>query len=79
MSGNVWEWTRSLVRPYPYVPQDGREDMQSTDPRVLRGGSFDLNQWRARCAYRNGDYPAVRSNRYGFRVAVVFPIFASGL
>ncbi len=40
MAGNVHEWTTSLDRPYPYDATDGREDMEATGQRVVRGGSF---------------------------------------
>jgi toxoflavin biosynthesis protein ToxD len=52
MAGNVWEWTRSLFKPYPYQPGDGREDLQAGGPRVLRGGSFGFDRRIARCACR---------------------------
>lgn len=54
MLGNVWEWTTTLWKyQYPYRPDDGREDMESQDVRVLRGGSWDFGDAaRARIAYR---------------------------
>lgn len=39
MAGQVWEWTTSLARPYPYDLQDGREDLTVAAPRVVRGGN----------------------------------------
>lgn len=70
MSGNVWEWTHSLYKPYPYQVNDGREDVKTSSNRVLRGGSFNYNHGNARCAYRN-DYPIDNlylSIGWGFRV-----------
>jgi formylglycine-generating enzyme required for sulfatase activity len=71
LSGNVWEWTRSLYRGYPYDPKDGREvlDAGSDQSRVLRGGAFS-NVRYVRCAWRNWDYPGSRSYDYGFRLVL---------
>ena len=67
MAGNVWEWTSSLYQPYPYKPDDGREDPEVEDWRVLRGGSFFYVR-HARCAFRNYNDPDSRLDHYGFRV-----------
>ncbi len=45
MAGNVWEWTRSSYKPYPYNPADGRDDLQG-DALVVRGGSYDSNSYQ---------------------------------
>jgi formylglycine-generating enzyme required for sulfatase activity len=73
MSGNVWEWTRSLFEDYPYVRDDGREDLSelSKSPRVLRGGSFDLDSLDVRCAVRPWLDPTDRFRNIGFRVVLL--------
>jgi len=79
MSGNVWEWTRSLWGKdlgnpdykYPYDPVDGREDLAAgtDDHRVLRGGAFSGYDRNVRCAVRLGDSPYYRFRIIGFRLA----------
>ena len=68
MYGNVWEWTESKYRPYPFQATDGREDLQSTDVRVLRGGSWESATRACRASYRRRVVPDPRSS--GFRVAL---------
>lgn len=79
MSGNVWEWTRSLwgedwQKPQfkdSYVPgTKDYEDLSAPNNvlRVLRGGAFWGNQRYARCAYRDRYYPFDRNDLGGFRV-----------
>jgi formylglycine-generating enzyme required for sulfatase activity len=68
MAGNVWEWTRSLYKPYPYNAADGREDPDAEGVRVVRGGSWFVALVSARCSVRNWDSPVIRSSDLGFRV-----------
>ncbi len=70
MSGNVWEWTSSLFKPYPYDPSDGREDPRVVGERVVRGGAWVYSRRLARCAAREGAPAAITSQTIGFRIAV---------
>jgi formylglycine-generating enzyme required for sulfatase activity len=70
MSGNVWEWTHTVFKSYPYKATDGRENEKSSDARVLRGGSFVNSGRDARCAFRYNRFYNFR----GFRVVVAPPI-----
>lgn len=71
LSGNVWEWTRSIYKGYPYDPHDGREDLADKKSfRVLRGGAFYSNGGSARCSIRNHAHPDDWDFFYGFRVGV---------
>ncbi len=78
MSGNVWEWTRSIYERYPY-PEQGekrqqREDLKAEGLRVLRGGAFSGNQNHVRCTDRYFYDPGYRRSLNGFRV-VLSPFF----
>ena len=82
MSGNVWEWTRSLFGDYPY-PQEGperqaRENLNAPDNvhRELRGSAFLYNAGYVRCACRIGSSPVSRFDDVGFRVVVSPLVFS---
>ena len=70
MHGNVAEWTRSVYRPYPYDPGDGREAPQAQGTRTVRGGSWYDRPRRATSTFRL-HYPAwQRVYNVGFRVVM---------
>ncbi len=75
MSGNVWEWTRSKCRIFPYSSKDGREDETGNDARVLRGGSFKYSQQDVQCSSRMWSVPYDRSEDLGFRLVLSLPLY----
>ena len=75
MSGNVWEWVSSLLLPYPYDPDDGREasaEENSTSMRIVRGGGRLDQSYVVRAANRNEREPTNFSGLYGLRCARSF-------
>lgn len=77
LSGNVWEWTRSVWGKYPYPMHqaDGprREHLKASrnEGRVLRGGTFWGLPRFVRCAYRLSYLPSSADGTVGFRVGVL--------
>jgi eukaryotic-like serine/threonine-protein kinase len=67
MAGNVWEWVSSLYEPYPYDATDGRENLTSSDLRVLRGGTWIYDDILVRSAYRRQGNPSSPYSYIGFR------------
>jgi formylglycine-generating enzyme required for sulfatase activity len=65
--GNAWEWTSSLLKPYPYRADDGREDPQAAGDRVLRGGASGYGGQFWRSAMRNSAPPVLSHGKVGFR------------
>jgi formylglycine-generating enzyme required for sulfatase activity len=70
MSGNVWEWTRSPLQPYPYNPDDDVDTVGEDALWVIRGGSFKDNEQMVRGSARGAADPGVRRDFIGFRVAL---------
>jgi formylglycine-generating enzyme required for sulfatase activity len=76
MAGNVFEWTLSkwgsswqeLEFVYPYRAEDGRENMEGSGARVMRGGSWFTLSQEASCAYRSRYLAGSRASNIGFRV-----------
>ena len=71
MAGNVWEWTSSLDMAYPYnAEDDGREDVEATGRRIMRGGSFYYAAQLARCSARTGVNPTFQISHLGLRIVL---------
>jgi formylglycine-generating enzyme required for sulfatase activity len=74
MSGNVWEWTRSLRGfDYPYDPKDRRRENLTADDKAgrgMRGGAWLNPREVAPCAGRNWLRADGCGSNVGFRVVL---------
>lgn len=75
MHGNLLEWCQDWYSDYPEAaltdprgPSSGSDSLG--DGRVLRGGSFRMDELECRSAARGSCSPSYRSNRHGFRVVM---------
>jgi hypothetical protein len=73
MAGNVWEWTSSLFRPYPYRIDDGRENASTPGSRVTRGGSHKSGSTYVTCTVRQPCDPYNKRDDVGFRCILNLP------
>jgi len=69
MAGNVWEWCSTIYKGYPYQADDGREQLDASGTRILRGGYWSSDAGRVRCASRLWYSIDVGGDNFGFRVA----------
>ncbi len=71
--GDVWEWTASDFLPYPgfraWPYREYSEVFFGDEYKVLRGGSFAVDQVACRGTFRNWDFPIRRQIFSGFRTA----------
>jgi iron(II)-dependent oxidoreductase len=71
--GDVWEWTSSDFLPYPgftvFPYPEYSEVFFGGDYKILRGGSFAVDEVACRGTFRNWDLPVRRQIFSGFRTA----------
>ena len=72
MVGNVREWTSSLYRVYPYQPDDGREELEGANNRVVRGSSWNDEAIVMRAALRYATAPFYENVELGIRLVITF-------
>lgn len=70
LAGNVWEWTRSVYAPYPYDPNDGREDVAQPADKffTIRGGGWVNSPLYLRASDRDYYPPEYHLYDLGFRL-----------
>ena len=69
MLGNVSEWCSSQAQPYPYNETDGREAVDASGLRVVRGANFSDTADLADPTARHSDRPNRKIRWNGVRVA----------
>jgi formylglycine-generating enzyme required for sulfatase activity len=80
MSGNAWDWLRTVWGPSleepsfsePYNYSDGREDLDASSNmlRCMRGGGFPVETARAKSRHRDAVLPNDRDDADSFRVVL---------
>jgi formylglycine-generating enzyme required for sulfatase activity len=72
MSGNVWEWCRDTFKPDAYASHaaNNPEIKINGSDRVIRGGSWNLDAWSARCARRFSFRADLFGPGLGFRLVM---------
>ena len=73
MSGNVWEWCRDTFMTDAYAQHATRDPYVDAagEDRVIRGGSWHLDAWSARCARRFSCSCDYLGGGLGFRLIMV--------
>ncbi|MEN0005605.1 MAG: formylglycine-generating enzyme family protein, partial [Bacteroidota bacterium] len=72
MSGNVWEWCEDAWQgSYKNAPKDGspQTEGEKVRIRVVRGGSWDFNDYYSRAAFRSRSDADFRYVNMGFRLS----------
>ncbi|MBU6239527.1 MAG: SUMF1/EgtB/PvdO family nonheme iron enzyme, partial [Planctomycetes bacterium] len=74
MLGNIWEWNHQEYYSYPLSRNatsnsSGNLIVPKDRPRLLRGGSFDVQALAVRSSDRILYQPGVRSNHFGLRAS----------
>jgi eukaryotic-like serine/threonine-protein kinase len=71
LHGNVWEWCEESINELKMIGNTTHITistfLEDKDPRMLRGGSFDLQPTSVRSADRGWNAPSYRNGNYGFR------------
>ena len=70
MHGNVWEWTDSLMGPYPSGDIVDPNGATSGTAHVARSGSWYTDPSWVRSAFRASGEPNIRYTGAGFRIAL---------
>ncbi len=70
MHGNVAEWTASAFKAYPYNDADGRNKIEASGSKVIRGGSWHDRAKRSTSSYRLGYQAHQKVYNVGFRVVI---------
>jgi formylglycine-generating enzyme required for sulfatase activity len=73
MSGNVWEWCRDTFKADAYTRHaaDNPSEIIDGSDRVIRGGSWNLDAWSARCTRRFSFRADMFGAGLGFRLIML--------